>query len=398
MVLFKDYIKEKYSLENLELWNTEFGFDSEHIYNSRDYMETQVENIWQWFLESERASNNLTNNSNYNSAMQNFLNSTSDKFLRTVCGNLKDVCLIAPQSNECQQFKTMNATATSPVEWVTENGMHVNTSSFVRVPYRNVVNGVEKKYTYLKREGETLFKPNLWVDEIQAQWLVRSYLDLYLAGVDSGAVYWMSDEAEIYSNTSLRTFASAGLIEKHSTSYAVCSTPTTCYCKSSFDKHKPKPAWYYLKSLKKLLKDFKYEQLISAPVISDSNPIRILKLRNINDNKKLAYIAWIADGRGRLDDPISQNGGVVYDFQSTKPEILKHKIFSPTKLHNFRLFELMTPLNANNKLVPHTDSLTDHLVDLDATREFYLEPLQKENGTEFEFRVSETPVIIYAEE
>lgn len=72
-------------------------------------------------------------------------------------------------------------------------------------------------------------------EEVQAQWLVRSYLALAAAGLDRAAMYMLRD----VNPQDATQFSSSGLVTEKG-------------------KWQPKPAWYYVAAMKRRLSDFNY--------------------------------------------------------------------------------------------------------------------------------------------
>ncbi len=393
----KDYIQAKFSLPALELWNTEFGVDSEHMYNSPDIVAQEIPKIWQWYEYGVQAMNNQTSDPKFNAFMQDFLNTSSPNYLNTVCGALTDICYIAPDSARCQQHKDLMAAADRSV-W-TAGGIQVESTSFVRVPYRNIVNNQEYIYQYGARPSEIPFKQGTWVDEIQGQWIVRSYLELFIAGIDKGAVYWMSDSADLFSSVNSGTFFSSGMVETAIDREPVCygeGDNIGCFCGGQgFYKNKPKPVWYYLNILRNELTGMQMDVLLSSINISDEQPIRLLKLKDSRNDNRFAYIAWIADGRSRLDESFD-DGGDIYPMQTQQPLFLKHTLNIPEKITSVIAKEIIRPNDTFETLhseLPEPNTLTSYS---GVSHQVLIEE-KTDSSTDITFRVGEMPVIIFIE-
>jgi hypothetical protein len=102
-------------------------------------------------------------------------------------------------------------------------------------------------------------------EEVQAQWLVRSFLELAAAGVDKAAMYMLRD----VDPNSTTKFNTSGL------------------CASKSNQWEPKPSWYYVNTMKNRLSGMTFDQEIAS-----GNPdVRIYKFRHNPDNL-VAYAVW----------------------------------------------------------------------------------------------------------
>jgi hypothetical protein len=99
--------------------------------------------------------------------------------------------------------------------------------------------------------------------EVQAQWLIRSYLALAAAGVDKAFMFMIRD-----AGTSSTQFSTSGL--------TVGKDPWT-----------PKISWYYVYTLRKRLAGMRYE---SEPVSGNAN-VMVYKFSNTTNNTA-AYAVW----------------------------------------------------------------------------------------------------------
>ena len=102
-------------------------------------------------------------------------------------------------------------------------------------------------------------------EEIQAQWLVRSYLALAAAGVDRAAMYMLRD---VDPNSSTK-FNTSGL------------------CASKLNSWEAKPSWYYVYTLKNRLAGMKY----SNEIESGDNNVWIYKFEHVEDDID-AMVLW----------------------------------------------------------------------------------------------------------
>ncbi len=102
-------------------------------------------------------------------------------------------------------------------------------------------------------------------EEIQAQWLVRSYLALAAAGVDKAAMYMLRD---VDPNSSTK-FNTSGL------------------CASKSNNWEPKPSWYYVYTLKNRLKNMQY----TTEIESGNSNVWIYKFDH-TDSDLEAYAVW----------------------------------------------------------------------------------------------------------
>lgn len=126
--------------------------------------------------------------------------------------------------------------------WVSEFGYDVNQGSPQRAPII----------------GDTS------AEEVQAQWLVRSYLALAAAGVDKAHMYFLRD-------------AESGNPGKYSTAGLVTG-------KGEWSK---RPAWYYVATLRHVLEGTRF----LSEVTSDSSNVRVYKFKNPQDGSGV-YAIW----------------------------------------------------------------------------------------------------------
>lgn len=108
------------------------------------------------------------------------------------------------------------------------------------------------------------------IQEVQAQWLVRSYLAFAAAGVDRAQMYMLRD----VDSKSPIWYASCGLVGQKG-------------------DWKPKKSWFYVYTLKNILKNMKY-----AGEIPSTNPaITIYKFKE-SGTKKQVYAIWAKTSSG----------------------------------------------------------------------------------------------------
>ncbi|GAA3400545.1 fibronectin type III domain-containing protein [Paenibacillus hodogayensis] len=126
--------------------------------------------------------------------------------------------------------------------WITEFGYDINSHSPQRAP---AIGGAT-------------------AEDIQAEWLVRSYLALAAAGVDKAAMFMIRDEDV----NSWGQYASSGLV-------------------TAKPDHTPRLSWYYVYTLKNALTGMRY-----ADEQPSGNPnVRIYKFKSATDNSGV-YVVW----------------------------------------------------------------------------------------------------------
>ncbi len=104
-------------------------------------------------------------------------------------------------------------------------------------------------------------------EEIQARWLLRSFLELAASGIDKAIMYRLSDEEE--DNVIGNTYCTSGITSKRSLGYA------------------PKSAWFYIYTLKNNLFKFRF----SKEITTANNNIKIYEFEKDSSNEK-AYAIW----------------------------------------------------------------------------------------------------------
>ncbi len=102
-------------------------------------------------------------------------------------------------------------------------------------------------------------------EEVQAQWLVRSFLELAAAGVDKAAMYMLRD---VDPNSSTK-FDNSGLTSSKATGWV------------------PKASWYYIYTMRNMLTGMRFSQEIES-----GNPnVNIYRFRT-DDGSLAAYAVW----------------------------------------------------------------------------------------------------------
>jgi hypothetical protein len=140
------------------------------------------------------------------------------------------------------------------------------------VDYRNrYLPGVEvwiSEFGYDTHQGSAQRAPAIGSfsrEEVQGQWIVRSYLALAAAKVDKAMMYMLKDVDE---NSSTQ-FNTAGLTQSAAESYT------------------PKPSWYYVYTMKNRLNGMYFDSEVPS-----GNPlVRIYKFVN-NTTSEAAYVLW----------------------------------------------------------------------------------------------------------
>lgn len=126
--------------------------------------------------------------------------------------------------------------------WVSEFGYDVNQSSVQRAPAIGATSG----------------------EEVQGQWITRSFLAMAAAGVDKAMQYMLRD----VDAASTTKYDSSGLVTKKG-------------------EWTPRASWYYVSTLKNRLKGLYFD----AEVASGNPNVWIYRFRNAN-NSKTAYAVW----------------------------------------------------------------------------------------------------------
>ncbi len=113
------------------------------------------------------------------------------------------------------------------------------------------------------------------VFEVQAQWLVRSYLEIAAAGLDRAHVYFFAD----LNSKNPNKFNSSGIVNE------------------KWNKFQPKVSWYYIYCMKNALTGYRF-----ASEISSNHPDVIIYKFEKDDDASCMYVAWC---KTSLDKKIS---------------------------------------------------------------------------------------------
>lgn len=105
--------------------------------------------------------------------------------------------------------------------------------------------------------------------EVQARWLIRSYLALAASGIDKAHMYMVRD-----ANESGLLFATSGL-----------TTPNSNLTYKAYTKKK---SWYYLHTFRKTLTGYKFKEEIN----SGNTNVLIYAFENAIDPSKVVYAVW----------------------------------------------------------------------------------------------------------
>jgi hypothetical protein len=104
-------------------------------------------------------------------------------------------------------------------------------------------------------------------EETQGRWIVRTYLELAASGIDKAILYKLSNDEQ--DNNTGNTYGSSGITSKKSMGYI------------------PKPAWYYVSTLKNNLNGFRFYKEIQ----SGNNNISVYQFKH-DSTSALAYTIW----------------------------------------------------------------------------------------------------------
>lgn len=113
---------------------------------------------------------------------------------------------------------------------------------------------------------------NFSQEEVQAQWLVRSYLAIAAAGIDRAAMYMLRDVNE----KNALQFQTCGLVSSKDTGY------------------KAKTSWYYVYTLKNALKGMVFD----GEIESGDGRVMIYRFRHQGDASKTGYVLWSPTANG----------------------------------------------------------------------------------------------------
>lgn len=118
--------------------------------------------------------------------------------------------------------------------------------------------------------------------EVQAQWLVRSYLAIAAAGVDRAAMYMLRDVADNGGGV----FQTCGLVSSKESGW------------------QPKPSWWYVYTMKNHLTGMRY----SREIPSGNNNVWIYEFEHTTNGSK-AYAVWCPTSSGTTVNGYSLNVG-----------------------------------------------------------------------------------------
>ena len=122
-------------------------------------------------------------------------------------------------------------------------------------------------------------------EEVQGQWLIRSWLALAAAGVDKAVQFMLSDN----NSTSATKYASSGLI----------SYP------GSGDVRTPKKSWYYTYTTKHLLNEYVFDTILDS-----GNPaVWVYRFQHASEFNKYIYALWCPSASGATVANYSLNLG-----------------------------------------------------------------------------------------
>jgi hypothetical protein len=128
--------------------------------------------------------------------------------------------------------------------WISEFGYDTNPKSVFRAPAIGTFSGAE----------------------VQAQWLVRSYLALAAAGVDRAQQFMLRDA----NGKNTEKFSSSGLIT------------------DKWDQHQPKRSWYYVATLRHILGATRFDREIA----SGHDRVRIYRFHSNDALPRTVYAVW----------------------------------------------------------------------------------------------------------
>lgn len=155
--------------------------------------------------------------------------------------------------------KWRNANVPNAEFWVSEFGYDVNPASVQRAPAIGATSA----------------------EEVQGQWLVRSYFALAAAGVDRAQMYLFRD---VDANSSTK-YDSSGLVTKKG-------------------EWSPRPSWYYVSTIKNRLKGMRFKEAVA----SGNTLVSIYKFGSA-DGSSNAYALWCP----------TSNNSVVSNYQMSVP-------------------------------------------------------------------------------
>lgn len=112
-------------------------------------------------------------------------------------------------------------------------------------------------------------------DEVQAQWLVRSYLAMAAAGVDKAQMFMLTDH---YLGNPAAMFSTSGVLK-----LAETQNPHT-----PFPEFDMRTSFFYLYGMKNVLRDYRFEKIID----SKNKKINVYQFSHATDSDKKVYAVW----------------------------------------------------------------------------------------------------------
>jgi len=112
-------------------------------------------------------------------------------------------------------------------------------------------------------------------EEVQGQWLVRSFLAIAAAGIDKAQLFTFTDH---YHGDPAQRFSTCGLLE-----LAKEQNPNT-----PFPEFRARKAYYYLYAMKTALRDFRFSRILKT----DDPKISAYEFRHSTNPDKKAYALW----------------------------------------------------------------------------------------------------------
>jgi len=182
----------------------------------------------------------------------------SNNFGGQAGGPGKDACGISPEADNLYgRLKKLvdyrNAYLPEQEIWLSEFGYDVHPRSPQRVPLIG----------------------NFDAEEVQGQWLVRSFLAIAAAGIDKAQLFTLTDH---YHGDPAQRFSTCGLLELAKEQNH--STP--------FPEFRARKAYYYLYAMKQALRDFRFQNILKT-----SDPrISVYEFEHQSIAGKKAYAVW----------------------------------------------------------------------------------------------------------
>ncbi len=131
-------------------------------------------------------------------------------------------------------------------------------------------------------------------EEVQAQWVIRSFLAIAAAGFDKAQLFTMTDG---YKSNPAQMFSTCGLVE-----LAKEQDPTT-----PLPDFTPRTVWYYVYTMKNRLKGFRFKQILSSNVEN----VNIYEFESGKNPDQKVYAVWATSSKNHLAKNVR--------FKSTSP-------------------------------------------------------------------------------